>query len=267
MPKPDEAAAALIGTTQKLPRIRQSIAKNMKFGLDTAAQLTTVMEVDVTRVAALRARAKSGFAAREGVNLSFLPFFVKAALEAAKAYPVINSTLSDDLKEITYHGSVNLGIAVDTPRGLIVPVIKGADDLNIAGIARKIADLAKRTRDNKIGPDELSGGTFTVTNTGSVGALFDTPIFVPPQSAILGTGAIVKRPMVIKDADGNEVIAHPLDVLPRAVLRPPQHRRRRRVPVPRMRSRSGSRPASSRATWASSGPDHRGRYRRTGRAG
>jgi 2-oxoglutarate dehydrogenase E2 component (dihydrolipoamide succinyltransferase) len=178
----------------------------MKFGLDTAAQLTTVMEVDVTRVAALRARAKSGFAAREGVNLSFLPFFVKAALEGLKAHPVVNSTLSDDLKEITYHGSVNLGIAVDTPRGLIVPVIKGADDLNLAGIARKIADLAKRTRDNKIGPDELSGGTFTVTNTGSVGALFDTPIFVPPQSAILGTGAIVKRPMVIKDADGNEVI-------------------------------------------------------------
>jgi len=207
VPKPDEAATALIGTTQKLPRIRQSIAKNMKFGLDTAAQLTTVMEVDVTRVAALRARAKTGFAAREGVNLSFLPFFVKAALEGAKAYPVINSTLSEDIKEITYHGSVNLGIAVDTPRGLIVPVIKGADDLNLAGIARKIADLAKRTRDNKIGPDELSGGTFTVTNTGSVGALFDTPIFVPPQSAILGTGAIVKRPMVIKDGDGNEVIA------------------------------------------------------------
>ena len=141
------------------------------------------------------------------MNLSFLPFFVKAALEGAKAYPVINSTLSEDIKEITYHGSVNLGIAVDTPRGLIVPVIKGADDLNLAGIARKIADLAKRTRDNKIGPDELSGGTFTITNTGSVGALFDTPIFVPPQSAILGTGAIVKRPMVIQDGDGNEVIA------------------------------------------------------------
>ena len=207
VPKADAAATALIGTTQKLPRIRQSIAKNMKFGLDTAAQLTTVMEVDVTRVAALRAKAKTGFAAREGVNLSFLPFFVKAALEATKAYPVINSTLSEDIKEITYHPTVNLGIAVDTPRGLIVPVIKAASDLNIAGIARKIADLAKRTRDNKIGPDELSGGTFTITNTGSVGALFDTPIFVPPQSAILGTGAIVRRPMVIKDADGNEVIA------------------------------------------------------------
>ena len=207
VPKADAATTALIGTTQKLPRIRQSIAKNMKFGLDTAAQLTTVMEVDVTRVAALRAKAKTGFAAREGVNLSFLPFFVKAALEATKAYPVINSTLSEDIKEITYHPTVNLGIAVDTPRGLIVPVIKAASDLNIAGIARKIADLAKRTRDNKIGPDELSGGTFTITNTGSVGALFDTPIFVPPQSAILGTGAIVRRPMVIKDSEGNEVIA------------------------------------------------------------
>ncbi len=207
VPKPDEKASALIGTTVKLPRIRQSIAKNMKFGLETAAQLTTVFEVDCTRIAALRAKAKNAFAAREGVNLSFLPFFVKAALEALKAYPVINSTLSDDLKEITYHGSVNLGIAVDTPRGLIVPVIKGADDLNIAGLARKIGDLAARTRDNKVGPDELSGGTFTITNTGSVGALFDTPIFVPPQSAILGTGGIVKRPVVAKDADGNEVIA------------------------------------------------------------
>ena len=207
VPKPDEKASALIGTTVKLPRIRQSIAKNMKHGLDTAAQLTTVFEVDCTRIATLRAKAKGSFAAREGVNLSFLPFFVKAALEALKAYPVINSTLSDDLKEITYHGSVNLGIAVDTPRGLIVPVIKGADDLNIAGLARKIGELAGKTRDNKVGPDELSGGTFTITNTGSVGALFDTPIFVPPQSAILGTGGIVRRPVVAKDADGNEVIA------------------------------------------------------------
>ncbi len=205
--KPDPSVTALIGTTQKVPRIRQSIARNMKMGLDTAAQLTTVIEVDVTRVAAVRARAKSTFEAREGVRLSFLPFFVKAALEALKVHPVVNSTISEDLKELTYHGSVNLGVAVDTPRGLIVPVIKSADDLNIAGLARKIADLAKRTRDNKIGPDELFGGTFTITNTGSVGALFDTPIFVPPQSAILGTGTIVKRPAVVKDADGNDVIA------------------------------------------------------------
>jgi pyruvate dehydrogenase E2 component (dihydrolipoamide acetyltransferase) len=206
-PVADAAVTALIGTTQKLPRIRQSIAKNMLYGLQTAAQLTTVIEVDVTRVANVRARAKSGFEAREGVKLSFLPFFVKAAVEALKLYPVVNSSISEDLKEITYHGSVNLGIAVDTPRGLIVPVIKEADDLNIGGLARKIADLAERTRSNKIGPDDLSGGTFTITNTGSVGALFDTPIFVPPQSAILGTGVIVKRPVVMTDADGGEVIA------------------------------------------------------------
>lgn len=204
---PAAPVSELIGTTQKLPRIRQSIAKNMVYGLQTAAQLTTVQEADLTKVAQLRARAKKAFAAREGVNLSFLPFYVKAAIEALRAFPVINSTVTEDLKEITYHASVNLGVAVDTPRGLIVPVIKDAQDLNIAGLARKIADLAQRTRDNKIGPDELSGATFTVTNIGSVGALFDTPIFVPPQSAIFGTGAIVKRPVVVTDADGNDSIA------------------------------------------------------------
>jgi 2-oxoglutarate dehydrogenase E2 component (dihydrolipoamide succinyltransferase) len=205
-PSPSAEAAALIGTTQKTPRIRQAIAKNMVAALQTAAQLTTVIEVDVTKVAALRSRAKASFEAREGVKLSFLPFFVKAAVEAAKQYPVINSSLSDDTKEITYHASVNMGIAVDTPRGLIVPVIHNADDLNLGGIARKIADLAERTRSNKIGPDELSGGTFTLTNTGSVGALFDTAIFTPPQSAILITGAVVKRPMVVSDETGNDVI-------------------------------------------------------------
>ena len=204
---PSPEAASLIGTTQKTPRIRQAIAKNMVAALQTAAQLTTVIEVDVTRVAVLRAKAKASFEAREGVKLSFLPFFVKAAVEAAKQYPVINSSLSGDHKEITYHANVNLGIAVDTPRGLIVPVIKQADDLNLGGIARRIADLAERTRTNKIGPDELSGGTFTLTNTGSVGALFDTAIFTPPQSAILITGAVVKRPMVVPDRDGNDVIA------------------------------------------------------------
>ena len=203
---PSADAAALIGTTQKTPRIRQAIARNMVAALQTAAQLTTVIEVDVTRVAALRSRAKGSFESREGVKLSFLPFFVKAAVEAAKQYPVINSSLSEDLKEITYHATVNMGIAVDTPRGLIVPVIHNADDLNLGGIARKIADLAERTRASKIGPDELSGGTFTLTNTGSVGALFDTAIFTPPQSAILITGAVVKRPMVVTDDAGNDVI-------------------------------------------------------------
>ncbi len=205
--QPDAAATALIGTTQKTPRIRQSIARNMLSAITSSAQLTTVIEVDVTRVAALRQRAKSAFEAREGVKLSFLPFFVKAAVEAAKAYPIVNSSLSEDLAEITYHPTVNMGIAVDTPRGLIVPVVKNADDLNIGGLARRIADLADRTRNNKIGPDELSGGTLTVTNTGSVGALFDTAIFVPPQSAILVTGAVVKRPMVVTDVEGNDVIA------------------------------------------------------------
>jgi 2-oxoglutarate dehydrogenase E2 component (dihydrolipoamide succinyltransferase) len=203
---PSADAAALIGTTQKTPRIRQAIARNMVAALQTAAQLTTVIEVDVTRVAALRSRAKGSFEAREGVKLSFLPFFVKAAVEAAKQYPVINSSLSEDLKEITYHATVNMGIAVDTPRGLIVPVIHNADDLNLGGIARKIADLAERTRNNQVSPDELGGGTFTLTNTGSVGALFDTAIFTPPQSAILITGAVVKRPMVVTDDAGNDVI-------------------------------------------------------------
>ncbi len=205
--QPTPEATALIGTTQPTPRIRQSIARNMLTAMTTSAQLTTVIEVDVTRVAALRQRAKTAFEAREGVKLSFLPFFVKAAVEAAKAYPIINSSLSEDLKEITYHPAVNMGIAVDTPRGLIVPVVKGADDLNIGGIARRIADLAARTRENKIGPDELSGATLTLTNTGSVGALFDTAIFVPPQSAIVVAGAVVKRPVVVTDTDGNDVIA------------------------------------------------------------
>jgi 2-oxoglutarate dehydrogenase E2 component (dihydrolipoamide succinyltransferase) len=207
VPRPSGEAAALIGTTQKTPRIRQSIARNMLTAITTSAQLTTVIEVDVTRVAALRQRGKAAFEAREGVKLSFLPFFVKAAVEAAKAYPIVNSSLSEDLSEITYHPTVNMGIAVDTPRGLIVPVVKNADDLNIGGLARRIADLADRTRAGKIGPDELSGGTLTVTNTGSVGALFDTAIFVPPQSAILVTGAVVKRPVVVTDAEGNDVIA------------------------------------------------------------
>ncbi len=205
--RPDAAAAALIGTTQKTPRIRQVIARNMLRAVTTSAQLTTVVEVDVTRVAALRQRARDAFEAREGVPLSFLPFFVKAAVESAKAHPVINSSLSEDLSEITYHPAVNMGIAVDTPRGLIVPVIHDADDLNIAGLARRIADLADRTRANRLGPDELAGGTLSLTNTGSVGALFDTAIFVPPQSAIVVTGAVVKRPVVVTDADGNDVIA------------------------------------------------------------
>ena len=173
--------------------------------LQVSAQLTTVVEVDVTKVARLRDRAKSDFEAREGIKLSFLPFFALAAVEALKAHPSVNASVEGD--EITYHGPENLGVAVDTERGLLVPVIKNAGDLNIAGLARKIADLAERTRNNKITPDELGGGTFTLTNTGSRGALFDTPIINQPQVAILGTGAVVKRPVVVDDADGGETIA------------------------------------------------------------
>ena len=195
----------LRGTTEKASRLRQVIAERMVEALHSQAQLTTVVEVDVTKVARLRASAKESFKSREGVNLTFLPFFVQAAIEALKVHPKINGVLEG--KEITYHGTENVGIAVDTERGLVVPVIRDAGDLNLAGIARKINDLAGRTRANKVTPDELSGATFTVTNTGSGGALFDTPIVPGGTSAILGTGTIVKRPVVIKDADGAEVIA------------------------------------------------------------
>ncbi|MFC4555841.1 2-oxoglutarate dehydrogenase, E2 component, dihydrolipoamide succinyltransferase [Georgenia faecalis] len=194
----------LRGTTEKMSRLRKVIAKRMVDSLQVSAQLTTVVEADVTRIAALRGRAKNSFAEREGTKLTFLPFFVKAATEALKAHPKINAQI--DGEQIVYHGQENVAIAVDTPRGLLVPVIKDAGDLNIAGIARKINDLAARTRDNKVTPDELGGGTFTITNTGSGGALFDTPIINQPQVAILGVGTIVKRPMVVQDADGNETI-------------------------------------------------------------
>ncbi|MDN5750945.1 MAG: 2-oxoglutarate dehydrogenase, E2 component, dihydrolipoamide succinyltransferase, partial [Pseudonocardia sp.] len=195
------------GTTVKMPRLRQVIAQRMTESLRVSAQLTTVQEVDVTRIARLRSRAKAEFERREGVKLTFLPFFAKAVVEALKAFPQVNASINEETKEVTYHGNVHLAVAVDTPRGLLVPVIKNAEDLNIAGIARRIADVAARTRDNKIGPDELSGGTFTITNIGSSGALFDTPIINQPQVAILGTGVISKQPMVITGADGDDVIA------------------------------------------------------------
>src|SRR5665648_645846 len=195
----------LRGTTEKASRLRQIIASRMVEALQSMAQLTTVVEVDVTKVARLRARAKEDFAAREGVNLSYLPFFVLAATEALKTHPKINGVLEGN--QITYHGHENVGIAVDTNRGLVVPVIRDAGDLNLAGIAHKIADLAARTRDNKVTPDELSGATFTVTNTGWAGAVFDTPIVPVGTSAVLGTGAIVKRPVVATDEDGADYIA------------------------------------------------------------
>jgi pyruvate dehydrogenase E2 component (dihydrolipoamide acetyltransferase) len=206
VPKP-AAGAPQPGTTVKMPRLRQVIAQRMTESLRVSAQLTTVQEVDVTRIAALRARAKSEFERREGVKLTFLPFFAKATVEALKAFPQVNASINEETKEVTYHGSVHLAIAVDTPRGLLVPVIKNAEDLNIAGLARRIADVAARTRDNKIGPDELSGGTFTITNIGSAGALFDTPIINQPQVAILGTGKITKQPTVVTGPEGEDSIA------------------------------------------------------------
>ncbi|ALE83240.1 2-oxoglutarate dehydrogenase, E2 component, dihydrolipoamide succinyltransferase [Pseudonocardia sp. HH130629-09] len=195
------------GTTVKLPRLRQVIAQRMNESLATSAQLTTVQEVDLTRIVKLRNRVKEDFKRREGANLTFLAFIAKATIEALKAYPSLNASISEDNKQVTYHGSVHMGIAVDTPRGLLVPVIKDADDLSLAGIAKKIADVAARTRASKIGPDELSGGTFTITNIGSAGALFDTPIINQPQVAILGTGAISKEPKVVTGPEGDDVIA------------------------------------------------------------
>ena len=192
----------LRGTTEKMSRLRQTIARRM---VESAAQLTTVVEVDVTKVAALRARSKDAFASAHGTKLTFLPFFVKAATEALAYHPKINATIND--KEVTYFDYEHVGIAVDTPRGLLVPVMKNAGDKDIAGIAASINDLAARTRDSKIGPDELSGSTFTVTNTGSGGALFDTPVLNMPETAIMGVGTIVKRPVVMRGADGSDVIA------------------------------------------------------------
>lgn len=197
----------LRGKTEKLSRLRRTIAARMVESLRVSAQLTTVVEVDVTEIARLRARHKSAFRDREGVALSFLPFFAKATVEALKVYPQVNSSLSPDGESVTYHAAVDLGIAVDTEKGLFVPVITEAGDLSIGGLARKIADVAERTRTSKISPDELSGGTFTITNTGSRGALFDTPIINQPQVAILGTGSVTKRPIVVTDSAGHEGIA------------------------------------------------------------
>jgi pyruvate dehydrogenase E2 component (dihydrolipoamide acetyltransferase) len=204
-PSAGAAVSPKRGTTEKMSRLRKVIATRMVESLHISAQLTSVVEVDVTKIARLRDRAKADFEVREGTKLSFLPFFALAAVEALKAHPVVNSSVEGD--QITYHGSENLGMAVDTERGLLVPVIKNAGDLNIAGLSRKIADLAERTRTNKVSPDELGGGTFTLTNTGSRGVLFDTPIINQPNVAILGTGAVVKRPVVVKDRDGGETIA------------------------------------------------------------
>jgi 2-oxoglutarate dehydrogenase E2 component (dihydrolipoamide succinyltransferase) len=197
----------LRGKTESMSRLRKVIAKRMVESLQTSAQLTTVVEVDVTGVARLRDSVKAEFAAREGVKLSFMPFFAKATTDALKSHPSLNAAIDEEKGEVTYFDHENLAIAVDTEQGLLTPVIKDAGDLSISGLAKKIADIADRTRNKKIGPDDLSGGTFTLTNTGSRGALFDTPIINQPQVAILGTGSVVKRPVVIDDPNLGETIA------------------------------------------------------------
>jgi len=200
------ALAHLRGTTQKANRVRKLTAKKTRESLQSTAQLTQTHEVDMTKIVALRAKAKKGFAEREGVNLTYLPFIARAVIDALKAHPNVNASYNEEAGEITYYDTENLGFAVDTDQGLLSPVVHNAGDLSLAGLARAINDIAGRARSGDLKPDELSGGTFTITNIGSQGALFDTPILVPPQAAMLGTGAIVKRPRVISDEFGNESI-------------------------------------------------------------
>ncbi|MFD7656475.1 2-oxoglutarate dehydrogenase, E2 component, dihydrolipoamide succinyltransferase [Actinosynnema sp. NPDC059797] len=195
------------GTVQKLPRLRQIVAQRTRESLQVSAQLTQVFEVDVTKIARLRNRAKSAFEQREGVKLTFLPFFAKAAVEALKQHPVLNASIDEEKKEVVYHGAEHLGIAIDTERGLLNAVIANAGDLNLAGLSHKIGDLASRARANKLTPDELTGGTFSLTNLGSNGALFDTPIIQQPQVGILGVGVVKKRPVVVTDENGDDTIA------------------------------------------------------------
>ena len=204
---PAAEASTLRGTTEKMSRLRQTIAKRMVESLQVSAQLTATVEVDLTAISRIRAKVKDEFKKREGATLSYLPFIAKAAIEALKIYPKVNATIDTEERTITYPDAEHLGIAVDTEKGLLVPVIKDAGDLSIAGLAKRIADLAARTRQNKVTPDELTGGTFTITNYGSAGTLLDTPIINQPQVAILGTGALVKRPVVVSDPSLGEVIA------------------------------------------------------------
>lgn len=204
---PAPATSPLRGRTEPLSRLRKVIATRMVESLQTSAQLTSVCEVDVTNIVTLRNKHKQGFEAKEGVGLSFMPFFLKGLVDVLKSHPVLNAEIDLAAGTVTYHDAEHLAFAVDTPRGLLVPVIRDAGDLSFAGLARKVADLAERTRNGQVSPDELSGGTFTLTNTGSRGALFDTPIVNQPQVAILGLGQIVKRPIVVTDTDGRDLIA------------------------------------------------------------
>jgi pyruvate dehydrogenase E2 component (dihydrolipoamide acetyltransferase) len=201
---PQVEVSPLRGSTQPMSRLRKVVAERAVISMQTSAQLTTVVEVDVTRVAMLRDKVKADFQAKTGQKLSFLPFFALAAAEALQAYPIVNATIDGD--SIVYPASENISIAVDTERGLLTPVVRNAAELDLAGFAAQIADLAQRTRDNKLKPDELAGGTFTLTNTGSRGALFDTPVVFLPQSAILGTGIVYKKPVVVTN-DGLDSIA------------------------------------------------------------
>ena len=202
----DPAKQELIGTTAKVNRIREITASKMVESLHITAQLTHVQEVDMTTVAALRKKAKPAFVDKYGANLSFLPIIVKATVEALVSHPNVNASYNPETKEMTYHSDVNVAIAVDTPRGLLTPVIHKAQDLSLPEIAQAIADLADRARNNKLKPNDLTGATFTVTNIGSEGALLDTPVLVPPQAGILGTAVIEKRPVVITE-DGQDAIA------------------------------------------------------------
>jgi 2-oxoglutarate dehydrogenase E2 component (dihydrolipoamide succinyltransferase) len=204
---PSASVSPKRGTREKMSRLRKVIATRMVESLHVSAQLTQVMEVDMTRVARLREGVKADFQAREGVKLTYLPFFAKAAIDALKQHPKLNANIDTEAGEVTYFDRENIAFAVDTERGLLTPVVKDAGDLSIAGLAKKIADLAERTRTNKITPDDLTGGTFTITNLGTFGALFDTPIINQPQVAILGPGAVVKRPVVIDDPNLGETIA------------------------------------------------------------
>ena len=206
-PAPSAETSALRGTTEKMSRLRKTIAKRMVESLQVSAQLTATVEVDLTAISRIRAKAKDDFKRREGASLSYLPFITRAAVEALKVHPKVNATIDTEAGEVSYPSAEHIGIAVDTEKGLLVPVIKDAGDLSISGLAKKIADLAARTRQNKVTPDELSGGTFTITNYGSAGTLMDSPIINQPQVAILGTGALVKRPVVISDPRLGDVIA------------------------------------------------------------
>lgn len=201
------AVADLAGTTQKLPRIRKVIARRMTESLQKTAQLTAVQEADVTDIVELRARVKAGFRDREGIPLTYLPFFCKAVAEACTVHPEFNASIDEDEKYVTYHGSVDLGVAVDTRAGLMVPVIRDAGARTVPELARSISQLADGVRAGRLGPEDLSGSTITVSNIGGAGSLTDTPILNYPEVAILGTGAIVRRARVVRAEDGSEDLA------------------------------------------------------------